>query len=160
MAGPQAQRPISQYQHNEGTSASRVLQRQTMAEEQQHAELRHLQQHLQHQQLQHFQQQLTYGMHQQQHRQQLEHVEISVDDGDDETTQTKNGNVDVENGVGGSGGGEKRVRHRHHHRRPLYRRLISYVRSAWTAGVNFSSSNGTFSHNINTIVNLLKSDQL
>lgn len=47
--------------------------------------------------------------------------------------------LDATDGSGG-GGDTKRVRHRH--RRPLYRRLISYMRNAWTAGVNFSSSNG------------------
>lgn len=91
MAGPQAQRPISQ---PEGTSASRALRPIVQDVEQQH-------------------------------------VEIAVDD-DDDDQQTK----DVERGEG------KRIRHRHHHRRPLYRRLISYIRNAWTAGVNFSSSNG------------------
>lgn len=50
------------------------------------------------------------------------------------------GGGDDDDAVDGSGG-IRRVRHRH--RRPLYRRLISYMRSAWTAGVNFSSSNGT-----------------
>lgn len=40
---------------------------------------------------------------------------------------------DVENGG-------KTVRHRHH-RRPLYRRVLNYIRHAWT-GVTFSSSNG------------------
>ncbi|XP_037028135.1 Kv channel-interacting protein 1 isoform X2 [Bradysia coprophila] len=90
MAGPQAQRPISQH---EGTSASRALRPIVQDVEQQH-------------------------------------VEIAVDD-DDDDQRTK----DVERGEG------KRVRHRHHHRRPLYRRLISYIRNAWTAGVNFSSSN-------------------
>lgn len=59
------------------------------------------------------------------------HVEIAVDDDEDhERLRDK----DVEHG-------EKRVRHRRH-RRPLYRRFISYIRNAWTAGVHFSSSNG------------------
>lgn len=128
MAGPQAQRSISHYQQNEGsTSAARALHRhQTMVDE-------NVEQH---------------------HR--LQHVEISVEDDDDDSMQTKR-NIDVERGAGsntdeggggcsnsgggGGGGGEKRVRHRHH-RRPLYRRVISYIRNAWTAGVNFSSSNG------------------
>lgn len=94
MAGPQAQRPISQH---EGTSASRALRPIVQDVEQQH-------------------------------------VEIAVDEEDDDQ-RTKE---DVERGEA------KRVRHRHHHRRPLYRRLISYIRNAWTAGVNFSSSNGIF----------------
>ena len=95
MAGPQAQRPISQH---EGTGASRALRRQNTVE----------------------------------NVEQQQHIEIAVDDEDDETHQTK----DVERS-------EKRVRHhRHHHRRPLYRRFFSYIRNAWTAGVNFSSSNG------------------
>lgn len=121
MAGPQAQRPISHYQQNEGSiSAARALHRQTMVDE-------HVEQH--------------------QRLHQLQHVEIAVDDDDDDSMQTKT-NIDVERGGcdasetnNGGGGGEKRVRHRHH-RRPLYRRLISYIRNAWTAGVNFSSSNG------------------
>lgn len=124
MAGPQAQRPISQH---EGTGASRALRRPismgdaNVVDQQQKHQLHqqqnvHQTQHQQQQQLQHQQ-----------------HVEIAVDDEDDETTnQTK----DVQHS-------EKRVRHRHH-RRPLYRRLISYIRNAWTAGVNFSSSNGNF----------------
>lgn len=52
------------------------------------------------------------------------------------------GDGDVDGDGDGDGDEPKRVRH-HRHRRPLYRRFISYMRSAWTAGVNFSSSNGT-----------------
>lgn len=55
------------------------------------------------------------------------HIEITVDD---EQNQDK----DIERGG-------KKVRHRSHHRRPLYRRVINYIRHAWT-GVKFSSSNG------------------
>lgn len=55
-----------------------------------------------------------------------QHIEISVDD-------EQNRDKDVEHGG-------KKVRHRHH-RRPLYRRVINYIRHAWT-GVKFSSSNG------------------
>lgn len=62
------------------------------------------------------------------------HVEIVVDDEDDDQQQQQQRDKDVEHG-------EKRVRHRRH-RRPLYRRFISYIRNAWTAGVHFSSSNG------------------
>lgn len=87
MAGPQAQRPISQH---EGTSASRALRPISQAS----------------------------GGDQ--------HIEITVDD-------EQNRDKDVEHGG-------KKVRHRHH-RRPLYRRVINYIRHAWT-GVKFSSSNG------------------
>lgn len=55
-----------------------------------------------------------------------QHIEITVDD-------DQNRDKDVEHGG-------KKVRHRHH-RRPLYRRVINYIRHAWT-GVKFSSSNG------------------
>lgn len=66
------------------------------------------------------------------------HVEISVDDDDGATApdHERLRDKDVEHG-------EKRVRHRRH-RRPLYRRFISYIRNAWTAGVHFSSSNGEY----------------
>lgn len=90
MAGPQAQRPISQH---EGTSASRALR--PISQES--------------------------GGDQ--------HIEITVD-------EEQNRDKDVEHGG-------KKVRHRHH-RRPLYRRVINYIRHAWT-GVKFSSSNGNHS---------------
>lgn len=37
----------------------------------------------------------------------------------------------------------KKARHRNQHKRPLYRRIFNYIRHAWT-GVKFSSSNGKF----------------
>lgn len=75
----------------------------------------------------------------QHHSQKMSHHRAN-DDADHVLKSLDEGNEDDAAAVDGNGE-PRRVRHRH--RRPLYRRLISYMRSAWTAGVNFSSSNGT-----------------
>lgn len=68
-------------------------------------------------------------LQQQQHAQ---HVEIVLNDDNDDAEQ-----IAAERDAEHSG---KKVRHRHH-KRPFYRRVINYIRTAWT-GVSFSSSNG------------------
>lgn len=66
-----------------------------------------------------------------------QHIEISVDEEQQQLREK-----DVENA--GTG---KKIRHRHHHKRPLYRRVFNYIRHAWT-GVKFSSSNGKYYYHI------------
>lgn len=66
--------------------------------------------------------------------QQPQHVEIVLNDDNDDAEQIA---ADRE------AAGEhtvKKVRHRRH-KRPFYRRVFNYIRTAWT-GVHFSSSNG------------------
>lgn len=122
MAGPQAQRPISQH---EGTSASRALR--PMSQSRSNAGCSSSAG-------------TTTGpsvtaasgsspfaataatLNDQ-------HIEISVDD---EQNREKDGEQTT-----------KKVRHRHQHKRPLFRRVFNYIRHAWT-GVKFSSSNGNF----------------
>lgn len=66
--------------------------------------------------------------------QQPQHVEIVLNDDNDDAEQIA---ADKEAAEQHSG---KKVRHRRH-KRPFYRRVFNYIRTAWT-GVNFSSSNG------------------
>lgn len=72
--------------------------------------------------------------HHQQQQEQAQHVEIVLNDDNDDAEQ-----IAAEKELEHSG---KKVRHRHH-KRPFYRRVINYLRTAW-GGVNFSSSNGKF----------------
>lgn len=65
--------------------------------------------------------------------QQPEHVEIVLNDDNDDAEQIAAERGDVEHTT-------KKVRHRRH-KRPFYRRVFNYIRTAWT-GVHFSSSNG------------------
>lgn len=62
---------------------------------------------------------------------QPQHVEIVLNDDNDDAEQIAAERGDVEH---------TKKRHRRH-KRPFYRRVFNYIRTAWT-GVNFSSSTG------------------
>lgn len=70
--------------------------------------------------------------HDQPQHQHVQHVEIILSDDNDDAEQ-----IAAERELEHSG---RRVRHRHH-KRPFYRRVFNYIRTAWT-GVHFTSSNG------------------
>lgn len=65
--------------------------------------------------------------------QEPQHVEIVLNDDNDDAEQIAAERDAAEHTT-------KKVRHRRH-KRPFYRRVFNYIRTAWT-GVNFSSSNG------------------
>lgn len=67
--------------------------------------------------------------------QQAQHVEIILNDDNDDAERINAAEKDVEHTA-------KKVRHRRH-KRPFYRRVFNYIKNAWT-GVNFSSSNGKY----------------
>lgn len=138
MAGPQAQRPISQH---EGSSASRALRSIPLstitASHSQHVGVGDSSGNGNRSDTSRIgtitaittAPASTGSIHDQ-------HIEISVDD-------EQNPDKDVEHGG-------RKLRHRSHHRRPLYRRVINYIRHAWT-GVKFSSSNGNLFQSIISI---------
>lgn len=71
------------------------------------------------------------------HHHEPQHVEIVLNDDNDDAEQFGADKENEQHGV-------KKVRHRRH-KRPLFRRVFNYLRTAWT-GVNFSSSNGMINH--------------
>lgn len=64
---------------------------------------------------------------------QPQHVEIVLNDDNDDAEQIAAEKENEQHTV-------KKVRHRRH-KRPFYRRVFNYLRTAWT-GVHFTSSNG------------------
>lgn len=66
--------------------------------------------------------------------QQPQHVEIILNDDNDDAEKIA-AEKDIEHTT-------KKVRHRRH-KRPFYRRVFNYIKTAWT-GVNFASSNGKY----------------
>lgn len=62
-----------------------------------------------------------------------QHVEIVLNDDNDDAEQIAAEKENEQHTV-------KKVRHRRH-KRPFYRRVFNYLRTAWT-GVHFTSSNG------------------
>lgn len=64
---------------------------------------------------------------------QPQHVEIVLNDDNDDAEQIAAEKENEQHNV-------KKVRHRRH-KRPFYRRVFNYLRTAWT-GVHFTSSNG------------------